>query len=195
MPRENSALPPTIQGVSSTDLTDFLTDNVIPIRRPRSCTDLSGILGTSSNRDCALTHAAAGFAIFPVRDWGDGTGWKPIKAFPEKASCDLAQINDWWSRWPNARVGLLTGQRNGITVLDLDVKNGKDGIASLARLGFPDVASIALCRSRTPTGGLHLFFAYNPRLKGTVGKIGEGIDVRNNGGYVIAPESLKGDQL
>lgn len=195
MPDQNSALAPTIQGVFSTDLTAFLTDNVIPIRGPRSCSDLSDILGSSSNRESALDLGRRGFAVFPVRDWGDGGGWKPIKAFPERASCDQAQIKDWWRCWPEARVGLLTGERNGITVLDLDIKNGKDGIATLAKLGFPDVATIALCRSRTPTGGLHLFFTYDPRLKGTVGKIGEGIDVRNNGGYVIAPESFKNDQL
>jgi len=141
----------------------------------------------------AINLANHGFAVFPVRDWGDGDGWKPIKAFPARASDDPHQIVQWWEQWPEARVGLLTGKRNGITVLDLDTKNGKDGIAELFDLGFADVSVMSPVRVRTPTGGLHLIFAYHPRMKNWVGKLAPGIDVRTEGGFVIAPGSYKDD--
>lgn len=158
-----------------------------------SCaSDLSDLLSNGpDNLTVALDLARRGFAVFPQRDWGDGEGWKPIKDFPAKASTDAAQIARWWAEWPDARVGLLTGERNGITVLDVDVKNDRDGQASLALLGFPDLAAMTPVRSRTPSGGWHLFFAFDPAVKGTVGKIGPGLDVRNRNQFVVAPGSLK----
>ncbi len=71
------------------------------------------------------------------------------------------------------------------------MKNGKDGAASLAGLGFQDIAEMSLVRSQTPSGGWHLFFAFNPAIKATVGTIGGGLDVRNRNGFVLAPDSLK----
>ncbi|WP_299912706.1 DUF5906 domain-containing protein, partial [uncultured Paracoccus sp.] len=86
---------------------------------------------------------------------------------------------------------LITGERNGISVLDVDLKNGNDGLLSLATLGFDDHRAMSPVRTITPSGGRHLFFAYKADLKARVGKIGPGLDVRNNGGFVIAPGSIK----
>jgi hypothetical protein len=133
--------------------------------------------------------AARGYAVFPVCDWGDG--YKPIKSFPEKATADADQIRKWWSKWPHARLALLTGERNGITVLDVDVKHGKDGIASLSELGFTDPRGLSPSPTETPSAGLHLFFAYDDRLTNTIGAIGAGLDVRNNHAWVYAPGSWK----
>lgn len=161
------------------------------IQSPRF-TDLTELLCEGpDNVTVALDLTRRGYAVFPLRNWGDGDGWKPIKDFPDKASSDPAQIKNWWAKWPDSRVGLLTGERNGITVLDVDVKNGKDGKASLTELGFPDLAALTPVRTRTPSGGWHLFFACNLTIKGTVGTIGPGLDVRNVRQFVVAPGSLK----
>jgi hypothetical protein len=157
--------------------------------------DFAALLGETcvpNNLSVALDLAERGFAVFPIRDWGDGDGWKPIKRFQKKASADLAEVRDWWMAWPDALVGLLAGERNGVTVLDIDVKNGKDGTAALASLGFCDLTGMSPVRVRTPSGGWHLFFRYDARLRNSVSKIGAGIDVKTEGGYVIAPGSLKG---
>jgi hypothetical protein len=157
--------------------------------------DLADLLGPEQgNLAAALDLARRGFAIFPVQDWGDGDGWKPIKEFPEKASADLACVRAWWTKWPEARVGLLTGERNGITVLDVDIKNGKDGAASLAALGFPALEAMSPVQTMSPSGGWHLFFRFDPAIKGTVGQIGAGLDVRNRNQFVLAPDSLKNGQ-
>lgn len=157
-----------------------------------SSTSLADLLAPESgNLEVAVNLVQRGFAVFPVRNWTDGDGWKPIGGFPEKASTDANCIRAWWAKWPEARVALLTGERNGITVLDVDIKNGKDGAASLAKLGFSDLAAMTPVRTRSPSGGWHLFFAHDPSVKGTVGTIGPGLDVRNRNQFVLAPDSLK----
>lgn len=144
------------------------------------------------NLIAALDLARQGLVVFPICDWGDG--WKPIKGWQAKASADFATIAGWWTDWPEARVGLPTGKRNGIVALDLDTKNGKDGIAAMAAAGFPDLESLSPSRVRTPSGGLHLLFGDNPDLRNSASKIGDGIDVRAEGGFIVAPGSWKGDR-
>ena len=145
----------------------------------------------SDNRAVAIDLGSRGFAVFPIRIWGDGDDWKPVKGFPERATDDVAQISAWWAKWPEARVGLLTDVRNDISVLDLDTKKGKDGIAALAALGFADLAALSPVRVRTPSGGWHLYFRHDQRLKNSTSEIGEGIDVKTRRGFVVAPGSLK----
>lgn len=156
--------------------------------------DFDALLSGASepaNLSVALDLARRDFAVFPIRDWRDGDGWKPIKRFQEKASADVTAVRDWWQTWPDARVGLLAGERNGITVLHIDVKNGKDGTVALASLGFSEIAGLSPVRVRTPSGGWHLFFRYDARLRNSVSKIGPGIDVKTEGGFVVAPGSFK----
>lgn len=146
----------------------------------------------SHNAVAARDLARRGFAVFPIRDWGDGDGWKPISQWPERATGDVAQIDAWWQRWPDAQVGLPAGERNGISVLDVDSKNGKDGVASLSNLGFGDLSALSPVRVRTPSGGWHLFFKYDKRLKNSASLIADGVDVRTERGFVVAPGSEKG---
>jgi hypothetical protein len=145
------------------------------------------------NLTAALSLANRGLKVFPLCDFNDGDGFKPIRKWQSLASCDSDQVRRWWKRWPDARVGLLAGAANGITVLDLDTKNGKDGVAALASLGFSDLTALSPVRVRTPSGGWHLLFAYEPRLKNSVSVVGAGIDVKTEGGFVVAPGSWKGD--
>jgi hypothetical protein len=143
-----------------------------------------------NNGAVALNLAARGFVVFPIlqRSCGD---WSPIMGWQAKATADPETVREWWTLHPGARVGLLAGAANGVSVLDLDTKNGKDGIRSLAALGFADLVALSPVRVRTPSGGWHLYFRYEPLLKNSAGKIGVGIDVKTAGGYVIAPGSYK----
>ncbi|WP_366916106.1 bifunctional DNA primase/polymerase [uncultured Paracoccus sp.] len=100
-----------IQVKSKTDLTDLLGEPISS--KARNDTDLSELFGLdtleASNLEVALSLAARGLAVCPVREWGDGDGWKPIAKFPERATTDPAQIRKWWGDWPQARVALITG--------------------------------------------------------------------------------------
>ena len=85
-------------------------------------------------------------------------------------------------------IGVLTGPPNMLTVFDIDMKNGVDGLQSLQDLGIRMSTRVI---SRTPTGGAHFYhFSGLRKFKSTAGKIGPGIDVRCKGGYVVAPGSI-----
>lgn len=78
--------------------------------------------------------------------------------------------------------GVLTG--DGLVVIDVDVKNGKDGKASLARLeGYREVDLLGNYAVTTPTGGIHYYFRTDVDARNRVGAL-EGIDVRGQGGFV-----------
>jgi hypothetical protein len=86
-------------------------------------------------------------------------------------------------------VGIATGARSGIFVVDLDVKNGIDGVAKLGQLGeVPPTYAVA-----TPSGGFHLYFkhpGFPVRNSGPKSNpLAPGVDVRGDGGYVVAPGS------
>lgn len=158
-------------------------------------------------KDWALMYAGVGWRVFPVyevMDLGEA-GW--ICACGEGAACgrpgkhprtrdglneattDRVTIEGWWNRWPHANVGIATGRASGITVVDADASDGKPGVVNLTALsvrggGMPSTPIV-----NTGGGGMHLFFLWNERLKTGTNVIAEAIDVRSDGGYVIAPPS------
>lgn len=88
---------------------------------------------------------------------------------------------------PGYGIGVATGERSGIFGVDLDRKNGVDGLAALMLLG--DVPETLTCA--TPTGGFHLYFKYpnNFSIKNSASELGPGIDIRGGGGYLVLPPS------
>lgn len=125
------------------------------------------------------------------------------------ASCDARQIRAWWTRWPNAMIGMPTGETVGVAVVDLDPRlvPADAMLRSLATFCGPGALPPAPL-VRTQSRGLHLWFAY-PLLpvgeklgnraglfakfdKGVAGleeTIREHVDIRGEGGYVILPPS------
>lgn len=104
------------------------------------------------------------------------------------ATTDPSTIERWWTRWPNANLGIRTGAASELIVLDVDLPDGLDSLDRLNRIGrgLPPTATV-----RTGSGGLHLYFRHPgitiPNRASSV--LGPGIDVRGDGGYVIAPPS------
>lgn len=131
----------------------------------------------------ALACVDQGWAVFPLvpntkRPLTDN-GFKD-------ASKDIAQIQKWWTEHPNANVGLATGKMSGIVAVDVDVKEGAKGRESISQLkGLPPTLTVS-----TPSGGWHLYYTCPPEgLRSRVGVL-PGIDVRGDGGYVVASGSL-----
>lgn len=97
------------------------------------------------------------------------------------ATDDEAQVAAWWSQWPFANIGIATGARSGIAVIDVDPRNG--GYESLSAITVPDTLT-----AQTGSGGLHIYLTIEAPVRGTV--LAPGIDLKADGGYVVAPPSL-----
>jgi hypothetical protein len=144
--------------------------------------------------DAALEYASHGTPVFPCNPLDK----KPLTPHGFKdAVTDEAQIRAWWARWPNAMIGAPTGSAGGVWVLDVDkdpVRN-VDGMVSLMKLIAQHGELPETLMAITPRGGRHLFFAWSngTDIRNSTGKLGRGLDVRGNGGYVCLPPSRRAD--
>lgn len=111
------------------------------------------------------------------------------------ASTDPADLCRWWADAPAANLAIPTGMRSGLLVIDLDVKHGADGFATLRALERDLDALPATSTVRTPSGGEHRYFRapLEVAIRNSAGRLaGEaapGFDVRGEGGYVLVPPS------
>jgi hypothetical protein len=140
----------------------------------------------------ALLLAKNNWCVFPCKE-KDKT---PITANGYKAaSKDINTLQTWLKKTPNANIGIATGKKSGFFVLDIDIchEKGKYGDISLAQLEsehgkLPDTVQVI-----TGSGGIHYYFKTPDdclTIPCSTGKVGQGIDIRGDGGYVIAPESI-----
>jgi hypothetical protein len=118
------------------------------------------------------------------------------------ATTDETQIIAWWRRWPDALAAIPTGPTSGLWVLDVDGQAGRESLMQLlAHFGLESVADLTAIISRTPSGGLHLFFRWLPgeTPRNRACDIGAGLDTRGvtadakPAGYFIAPGSVLPD--
>ncbi len=148
--------------------------------------------------EAALAYAGRGWPVFPLhsaqgeqcscgRAMCSSIGKHPRTAHGLKdATMSDAQLRSWWATWPDANVGIATGAKSGLVVLDIDPRNGgEESLANLERLHgtLPKTVS-----SFTGGGGQHFFFQHpSGAIKSTT--IAPGVDVKADGGYVVAPPS------
>lgn len=136
----------------------------------------------SQNYITARNLARLSFKVFPC----DPSTKRPLVKWRDASTTDLEQIERWWKERPDAMPGLPTGEANGVSVVDLDVRPEKDGLAAYCDLGL-DPADAGLIVT-TPSGGRHLYFDHRDGVANQATKAG--IDVRGEGGYVIAPGAV-----
>lgn len=146
--------------------------------------------------DHALAYARRGWPVFPCKP--DKRKSPLTKHGFKDATTDEAQVEAWWLKWPWAAIGLATGEKSGVLVLDVDLpKPKKDGTPTAD--GREILASLEACygdlpktlESKTGSGGRHIFFKYPPYSDITIGSNnpGESLDFRGEGGYVILAPS------
>jgi putative DNA primase/helicase len=148
----------------------------------------------------ALHYAGRGWFVFPLHSVGAGgcTCGQDSCSRPGKhprtghglhdATTDPEQIREWWGSWPDANIGLRTGQVSGLVVLDIDPRSG--GEQSLEALEADYERLSVTVAAVTGGGGRHLFFRQpSHEVRNSAGKLGAGLDVRGEGGYVVAPPS------
>ena len=137
----------------------------------------------SAMGEAALRLAARGFAVFPC------SGKRPLTRHGCKdATKDPEKIRSLWTQHPDANIGLATGAISGIVGLDIDLEPG--GEESLAKLEAANAPLPPTLTARTGGGGRHLLYRYpGAHVGNSAGQLGRGLDVRGDGGYVIAPPS------
>jgi len=146
----------------------------------------------------ALRYAGKALWIFPAppdskksyksADHSDGRKWGMTR--------DPAEIRADFAHWADARIGIPTSAVNGIVVIEIDTMagHGVDGAIALAELEaehglLPD--TLTAC---SPSGSLHRYFRHpGIKIKNSASVIDAGIDVRGDGGMVIAPPSINPD--
>jgi hypothetical protein len=131
-----------------------------------------------SKKAWALEHAAREWPVFPI----EPDGKAPLVKWRTKATTDVDTINAWWDKWPEANIGIPTGESSGVFVIDFDNADATDVFE--ARFG-PIPTTLW---SETPRGH-HAWFLWRIGLRNTASKLGDGIDTRGDGGYVVAPGS------
>jgi bifunctional DNA primase/polymerase-like protein len=145
----------------------------------------------------ALAYAAVGWPVLPLHTPVRGGGCSCRTAGCARAGkhprtrrglSDATtrgeQLTAWWQRWPDANVGIRTGR---LVVVDVD---GPDGGLALTELEAAHKPLPATRRAQT-TRGQHIYFRIAGRvIPCSAGQLAPGIDVRGNGGYIVAPPSL-----
>lgn len=131
----------------------------------------------------ALAYAERGWPVFACAPKGKRPlterGFKDATSAPEI-------IREMWARWPDANVGVVTGTVSGFWVLDID---GDDGSRSLNELQRTHGEVPATAEARTGRGGRHLLFQHpGGRIRNRT-RVRPGLDIRADGGYIIAPSS------
>lgn len=153
-------------------------------------------------QELALSYAERGFAIFPIygiqevdgkfvcdcekirKKKCENPGKHPLtpRGFLE-ATTNLSTIKALWDKWPNANIGMATGEISGVVVIDID---GPEGVVSLSDKTLPATLTAASGRA---DGGIHYYFQWPGfKVKNAV-KLLDGVDIRADGGYIILPGS------
>jgi len=149
----------------------------------------------------ALAYAGAGFHVLPCHWPTNGgecscstVGCKAAGKHPatkhgvNDATVDPEEIRRIWGRRPLANIGIATGEKS-FDVVDVDADKG--GYQSLEQLIRNNGPMPITARSRTGGGGEHICFRHLVGIRNNnTGKLGEGLDIRTDGGYIVAPPSL-----
>jgi hypothetical protein len=146
--------------------------------------------------EAALAYARLGVPVFPCHP----NTKRPLVAQGfYAATLDLAQIAMWWRKWPAAMIGVPTGRTSGFLVVDLDPAPDQSAHELLAQLRAHLRGNLpAGLVAHTPRGGMHLVFAIpegvaignRANLLRSAKEQGT-IDIRADGGYIIAPPSQR----
>ena len=150
--------------------------------------------------DAALEYAARGWLALALHDVTRGhcscrkgekcttPGKHPrLRDWPQFASLDAQLIRGWWSGWPAANVGILTGRRSDLVVLDVDPRHGGDeSLAAFVAKHGPLPETVA-----ADTGaGRHYYFRCPPGdepIKSVT--LADGLELKADGTFVVAPPS------
>ena len=107
------------------------------------------------------------------------------------ATTDEVSIKRWWDRWPAANIGIATGRVAGFIAMDIDPRHGGDD--SLDKLLYLHGRWPETVEAITGGGGRHVLFRHpGGTVRNMTGKgaVAAGIEIKGDGGYIVAAPSL-----
>ena len=131
----------------------------------------------------ALEYSVRGYSVIPLRTNKTPLLKENIIYQRERCATD-DEIEKWWKDTPQANIGICTGKISGITVVDID-RGSTDGKQTPLD-AFPETYTV-----ETPSGGYQLYYQYDAEIQQTANTFPQfpHVDIRNDGGYVVAPPS------
>ena len=149
--------------------------------------------------NAAVTYARRGYSVLPLHNplsphccsCKDQEECKHIGKHPRTAhgvndaTDDESRVREWWKCWPNANIGIATGARSNLVVVDAD---NEDAWSLLCKL-LPRDSSLESLEISDTGPVLQLFFRY-PGTRVPNKPLANGLDIRGDGGYVVVPPSL-----
>jgi hypothetical protein len=167
--------------------------------------DFSATMSPASDApiaDHAVHYASSyGWRVFPV-PLGTKKSHKSAARSGGRAwgqTTDVEEITQDFQRWPDANVGIVCGAGSKIFVVETDTAEGHgdgvDGAATLSKLENEHGALPATLEAMSPSGSVHRYFNHPGfYVINSESVIGDGIDVRGDGGMVLGPPSVKPDK-
>lgn len=132
--------------------------------------------------EAALFYASIGLKVHPLHDAGTERAKEPrLPEWQKKATNDVRQIREWWTRWPNSNIGILTGKDGRVDVFDGDNKEACKWIEAHCPITAHTVRT---------TKGKHYYFRAMENTPNTVSRLFKGVDTRGVGGFIVAPPSI-----
>lgn len=134
----------------------------------------------------AKRYLSRGWSVLPLRprDKRPLIDWTHLQS-SRPSEHDLAE---WFQRWPDANIGIVTGETSNLVVLDVDPKHGGD--ETLMRLERRHRPLPITMKAITGGGGSHFYFTHPGFLIRNRAGLAQGIDLRADGGYIVAPPSV-----
>jgi hypothetical protein len=136
----------------------------------------------------ALELAAQGYPVFPVRLCPDVCLKCDICKTPacqhgfKDASADPEQVRRLWQQSPGQAIGMPTGKLSGLDALDVDsIKHPEAANWWLSHRQYIPHTRV----HQTGSGGLHVLFQHSDLARTGNGRLGTGVDVKADGGYIV----------
>ena len=136
-------------------------------------------------------YMGRGWSTIPIRA-GDKRPLVRWEEFQHRHPSE-AEARGWFCQWPEAGIGVVTGAISGLVVVDVDAGHG--GNESLEQLEREHGPMPTTVECGTGGGGRHLYFAHPGGLVRNKIGLAPGVDIRADGGYVVAPPSLHASGL
>jgi len=162
------------------------------------------VLSPSSKQEAAADLAALGFRVFPLHSPGESRcscrlggncstpGKHPrVQSWGQAATTNLCVISEWWTKWPDANIGVRTGIKlsDGGFLVVLDVDRRSFGHGSLASWQDEIVGPWVETFTVTTGDGFQHYYSVTDGLPNSKNLLGCGLDVKGHGGYVVGPGS------